>query len=70
MGRTLATYNMLVLQELEKDEWKRFRRALRRDDQELFMVPWRKTGPGCLKEGVPWIIPKYEASSTTDPTQR
>jgi hypothetical protein len=27
---------MLILQELDKDEWKRFRRALRRDDQELF----------------------------------
>ena len=36
MGRTLATYNMLILQELEKDEWRRFRRALRKDDQELF----------------------------------
>ncbi|PTL35777.1 hypothetical protein CLG94_08455 [Candidatus Methylomirabilis limnetica] len=36
MGRTLPTYNMLILQELDKDEWKRFRRALRRDDQELF----------------------------------
>ncbi len=36
MGRTLATYNMLILQELEKDEWKRFRRALRKDDQEVF----------------------------------
>jgi len=30
MGRTLPTYNMLILQELDKDEWKRFRRALRR----------------------------------------
>jgi len=36
MGRTLPTYNTLILQELDKDEWKRFRRALRRDDQELF----------------------------------
>jgi hypothetical protein len=27
---------MLILQELEKDEWKRFRRALRKDDQEVF----------------------------------
>ncbi len=36
MGRRLATYNMLILQELEKDEWKRFRRALRKDDQEVF----------------------------------
>ena len=36
MGRTLPTYNMLILQELEKDEWKRFRRALRKDDQEVF----------------------------------
>lgn len=36
MGRTLPTYNMLILQELDKDEWKRFRRALRKDDQEIF----------------------------------
>ena len=36
MGRTLATYNMLILQELEKEEWRKFRRALRKDDQELF----------------------------------
>jgi len=36
VGRTLPTYNMLILQELEKDEWKRFRRALRKDDQEVF----------------------------------
>ena len=36
MGRTLPTYNMLILQELEKDEWKRFRRALRKGDQEVF----------------------------------
>ena len=36
MGRTLPTYNMLILQELEKDEWKRFRQALRKDDQEVF----------------------------------
>lgn len=36
MGRTLPTYNMLILQELEKDEWKRFRRALRKEDQEIF----------------------------------
>ena len=36
MGRTLPTYNMLILQEMEKDEWKRFRRALRKDDQEMF----------------------------------
>ncbi len=36
MGRTLPTYNMLILQELEKEEWKRFRRALRKDDQEVF----------------------------------
>jgi len=27
---------MLILQELEKDEWKRFRRTLRKDDQEVF----------------------------------
>lgn len=43
MGRTLPTYNMLILQELDKDEWKRFRRALRKDDQEildeLFIAP-------------------------------
>jgi len=36
VGRTLPTYNMLILQELEKDEWKRFRQALRKDDQEVF----------------------------------
>lgn len=36
MGRTLPTYSMLILQELDKDEWKRFRRALRKDDQEIF----------------------------------
>ncbi len=36
MGRTLPTYNMLILQELEKEEWKKFRRALRKDDQEVF----------------------------------
>jgi hypothetical protein len=36
MGRTLPTYTMLILEELEKDEWKRFRRALRKDDQEVF----------------------------------
>lgn len=36
MGRTLPTYNMLILQELDKDEWKRFRRALRKNDQEIF----------------------------------
>ena len=36
MGRTLPTYNMLILQDLEREEWKRFRRALRKDDQEIF----------------------------------
>lgn len=36
MGRTLPTYNMLILQELEREEWKRFRRALRKEDQEIF----------------------------------
>jgi len=36
MGRTLATYNMLILQELEKEEWRKFRRALRKEDQEIF----------------------------------
>lgn len=36
MGRTLPTYSMLILQELDKDEWKRFRRALRKHDQKLF----------------------------------
>ena len=36
MGRTLPTYNMLILQELEKDEWRKFRRALRKEDQEIF----------------------------------
>lgn len=43
MGRTLPTYNMLILQELDKDEWKRFRRTLRKEDQaifdELFIAP-------------------------------
>jgi hypothetical protein len=43
MGRTLPTYNMLILQELEKDEWRKFRRALRKEDQaifdELFLAP-------------------------------
>ncbi len=32
-------------------------------------VLWLKTEPGCPKEGVLWNIPKYEASSTTDPTR-
>ena len=36
MGRTLPTYNMLILQELEKEEWRKFRRALRKEDQEIF----------------------------------
>jgi len=36
MGRTLPTYNMLILRELEKEEWRKFRRALRKDDQEIF----------------------------------
>ncbi len=43
MGRTLPTYNMLILQELEKEEWRKFRRALRKEDQaifdELFIAP-------------------------------
>ena len=33
------------------------------------MVLWLKAEPGCLKEGVPWNILKYEASSTTDLTR-
>ncbi len=33
------------------------------------MVLWLKTEPGCLKEGVPWNILKYEASSSTGPTR-
>ena len=36
MGRTLPTYNMLILQELEREEWRKFRRALRKEDQEIF----------------------------------
>ena len=43
MGRTLPTYNMLILQELEREEWRKFRRALRKEDQavfdELFLAP-------------------------------
>jgi len=36
MGRTLPTYNTLILQELEREEWRKFRRALRKEDQDLF----------------------------------
>lgn len=39
MGRTLPTIVQLL--ESEKDEWKHFRRALRREDQEAFDALWR-----------------------------
>jgi len=34
MGRTLATFTQLIQQEL--DSWRRYRRALRREDQQAF----------------------------------
>lgn len=34
MGRTLVTFTQLVQQEI--DSWRRYRRALRREDQEAF----------------------------------
>jgi hypothetical protein len=34
MGRTLATFTQLLQQEL--DSWRRYRRALRREDQQAF----------------------------------
>jgi hypothetical protein len=34
MGRTLATFTQLVQQEI--DSWSRYRRALRREDQQAF----------------------------------
>jgi hypothetical protein len=34
MGRTLITFTQLVQQEL--DSWRRYRRALRREDQQAF----------------------------------
>jgi hypothetical protein len=34
MGRTLATFTQLVQQEI--DSWQRYRRALRREDQQAF----------------------------------
>lgn len=39
MGRTLPTAVQLI--ELEKDTWRSFRRALRREDQEAFDALWR-----------------------------
>jgi len=36
MWRTLPTYDTLILQELEREEWRKFRRALRKEDQDLF----------------------------------
>jgi len=36
MGRTLATFTQLVQQEI--DSWSRYRRALRREDQEALDV--------------------------------
>ena len=34
MGRTISTYTQLI--ELEREAWKDFRRALRKEDQEVF----------------------------------
>ncbi|MDH5640970.1 MAG: hypothetical protein OEY28_06720 [Nitrospira sp.] len=34
MGRTLTTFTQLIQQEL--DSWRRYRRALRREDQQAF----------------------------------
>ncbi len=39
MGRTLATIIQTI--ELEREAWKLFRRALRREDQEAFDAIWR-----------------------------
>lgn len=39
MGRTLPTITQTL--EMEKEEWKRFRRALRIEDQEAFDALWR-----------------------------
>ena len=36
MGRTLATFTQLVQQEI--DSWSRYRRALRREDQQALDV--------------------------------
>jgi hypothetical protein len=38
MGRTLPTANMAAL--LEEERWRDFRRALRREDRELFDDLW------------------------------
>lgn len=35
MGRTLTSFNQLIRQ-LKEEEWGKFRRALRREDQEVF----------------------------------
>lgn len=39
MGRTLPT--QVQSQHLELEEWKNFRRALRKEDQEAFDALWR-----------------------------
>ncbi|MFH1723870.1 MAG: hypothetical protein ABII00_04525 [Elusimicrobiota bacterium] len=39
MGRTLPT--IIQTLEIEKENWRRFRRALRREDQEAFDALWR-----------------------------
>ena len=39
MGRTLPT--QVQTQRLEHEEWKNFRRALRKEDQEAFDALWR-----------------------------
>ena len=39
MGRTLPTITQTL--HLEWDSWKRFRRALRKEDQEAFDALWR-----------------------------
>ena len=38
MGRTLPTIVQLI--HLEEDSWRSFRRALRKEDQELFDLLW------------------------------
>ena len=38
MGRTLATFTQLVQQEI--DSWSRYRRALRREDQQALDLLW------------------------------
>lgn len=65
---------MVLVKSITTLSW---RRKLRAQKGWLFdvypsrdgMVLWLKTEQGCLKEGVPWNILKYEASSSTDPTR-